>query len=252
MVSLHASTAVSAASTTANYITLAIFKNGVNIAQNTGYPNATNATMNVTVSCDDMASGTDYYEVDVYVTTASGTATTNGAADVTYFEGFVVGAGPIGPTGPSGGPTGNTGPTGSSIGVTGGVSASPTATTSTTGVMMGLGTAAGFFYTPKNTGNLSVWVAGTARTATASAAVLIFGKFGTGTAPANAAAPSGTTFGLSQTVSGTVALGAGFMVMGRITGLALNTAVWIDLDISTASALDAASVVDVQCMILEL
>lgn len=137
-------------------------------------------------------------------------------------------------------------------GTAAGTSAAPASTTSTTGVMMGLGLIAGFSYTPKTSGNILVFIGGTASTATASTTATMTGKQGTGTAPSNAAAPSGTTFGINQITTGLVGAGIGFIVMGKITGLAIGTAVWFDLVLATGVAADAASVKNLQCIVIEV
>ena len=175
---------------------------------------------------DEMGAGTINVQNGYYL---------NGVA----FTGVTGATGPTGASGSAGsggaaGATGPTGATGSVFGATGGGSAAPSATTSTTGAMVGLGLVAGFFFTPTNTGNLIVIIAGSIEPSIASTVQSVTGKFGTGTAPSNAAAASGTTFGQLQVVSAAGIGGAGaqaFVVMGRITGQAVGTKLWFDLDV---------------------
>ncbi len=81
----------------------------------------------------------------------------------------------------------------------------------------------------------------------------ITGKYGTGTAPTNGQTSSlGTTFGIAQHfVGATTAAQAGFTVLGKITGLALNTAVWFDLTLLAVTG-GGASVKDVQFIAFEV
>jgi hypothetical protein len=175
-------------------------------------------------------------------------------------------AGLTGPTGPTGwtgpiGPTGPTGPTGagSNFGPTGGIgTAGVTGPTGPTGVtgginyqMCGFGLKTGFSFTPKTSGTLYVCISGTT-TNPAGGTTSIAGRFGTGTAPSPDATLTGTGFGLPQRVKfGSTTQVIGFTVMGRLPGLALNTAVWVDLALQSASPFGLALVQDVQCVIFE-
>lgn len=176
-----------------------------------------------------------------------------------------LGTGPTGATGRTGaaggtGPTGLTGPAGDightgayAQGATGGSVASPVGNISTTPAMMGLGATAGFAYTPVATGRLLILVAGVAMNSTDPGdGTTITGKYGTGSAPANAAASTGTTFGAAQHfVASTTAGQQGFTVLGLISGLTLNTPIWIDLVLVAVSG-GGSTVKDVQCVILEV
>lgn len=62
-----------------------IYRNSVLFAYSQHAANANSGCMSVTV--DDVANGTDPYEVRVYIDVSSGTATIGGAADKTYFCG---------------------------------------------------------------------------------------------------------------------------------------------------------------------
>ncbi len=173
--------------------------------------------------------------------------------------------GPTGLTGPPGtiggagftGPTGNTGATGAVGtlgGSTSGLSASPTGNVSTTEKAMGLGTTSGFFYTPSGSGTIAVWIGGMAINSTgAGDGVTITGRYGTGTAPANGDTSGlGSTFTTAQHFVGSTTAGQqGFIVMGRVTGLSVGVACWVDLSIVAVTG-GGASVKDVQCVILEV
>lgn len=109
----------------------------------------------------------------------------------------------------------------------------PTATTSTTAVMMGL---AGTI-TPATTGSIMVFITGTGSNATGSAGFGVNIRYGTGAAPANGAALTGTAIGIQQnTVNATATAGDGFSCAGIVTGLTVNTAYWIDISLKTISA----------------
>jgi hypothetical protein len=103
--------------------------------------------------------------------------------------------------------------------------ADPTGTTDTTGKMMGL---AGSF-TPGHSGRVALLITGNiAQTTTADGAVVQL-TYGTGSAPANAGALTGTATGsaISMTFLTGVLL-VPFMVAALPTGLTLGTAYWFD------------------------
>lgn len=134
-----------------------------------------------------------------------------------------------------------------------GSSASPTGNVGTAAqLMQGLGLVSGFSITPQITGRIAIIVAGIALNSTAAGdGTNIQGKYGTGTAPANAAAVTGTTFGLLQHfIASTTAGQQAFVVMGNVTGLTLNVAVWIDLAIQAVTG-GGATIKDVQVMAWE-
>ncbi len=119
---------------------------------------------------------------------------------------------------------------------------------------MGLGLVSGFTITPQVTGNVVVWIAGVALNATgAGDGTNVTGRYGTGTAPSNAATSGlGTQFGAIQHfIASTTAGQQGFCVMGRITGLALNVAVWFDVSLLAVTA-GGSSVKDVQIVVFEI
>lgn len=134
-----------------------------------------------------------------------------------------------------------------------GSSAGPTGNVSTTEKAMGLGLVSGFAITPQVTGRVVIWIGGVALNATgAGDGTTITGRYGTGTAPSNAATTGlGTAFGLPQHfIASTTAGQQGFLVMGNVTGLTLNVAVWFDLSLVAVTA-GGASVKDVQIVVFE-
>jgi hypothetical protein len=103
----------------------------------------------------------------------------------------------------------------------------PTATTSTTGVMMGL---AGII-TPVRSGKVFIAISGRMNNSTVNNGCDLQIYYGTGAAPANGAALTGTAIGGLAKLSGTN--GAGyfypFSLSAVITGLTLGTPIWVDL-----------------------
>lgn len=129
----------------------------------------------------------------------------------------------------------------------------PTATSATSLKMMGLAAA----FTPTNQSpQVLVIITGVAATATGAAAVTVGGRYGTGTAPANAAAVTGTRFGAAaDPVIGpgaAAAAGVPFTLAAVLGPLAAGTAYWFDLALATGNASDAASVTAVGVTIAEL
>jgi hypothetical protein len=130
-----------------------------------------------------------------------------------------------------------------------GSSAAPTGNVSTTAKMMGLAIA----ITPQVTGRLRVIIAGMVLNSTlAGDGTNITGKYGTGAAPANGAASAGSAVGIQQHfIASTVAGQQGFTVLGVITGLALNVAVWLDLELIAVTG-GGSTVKDVQWVVEEV
>lgn len=108
--------------------------------------------------------------------------------------------------------------------------ANPTGTVSGTGVMMGLGSV--FVLTPATSSRVIVHIQGQATNSASSGQVQINVRFGTGTAPTNGVALTGTSTVANQTSAIT---GAGYVTpfhLGTvITGLTPGTAYWFDLGI---------------------
>lgn len=126
----------------------------------------------------------------------------------------------------------------------------PTGTTATAGgVMMGLGATCKI--TPVYSGRLLIDIQGSGSNTTTAAAFNVQLRYGTGSAPANGATPSGTTLG-------TTVLGLAnpanyimpFKVGGIATGLTPGTAYWIDVSLYQTSG-GTASIQQVGCSALE-
>lgn len=130
--------------------------------------------------------------------------------------------------------------------------ATVTGTTSTTGVMMGLAAA----ITPAatvGTGNLLINVCGDCFNATAIAdGGTITIRYGTGTAPANAAALTGTVVGGAVIfVQATSAERHPFALNAVVTGLTLGTAYWIDVSLAALTG-GTATIENVSVSIIEI
>ena len=124
----------------------------------------------------------------------------------------------MGSSGASGG--GGGAPT---VGIT--AAASPSGTTSTTFVMMGLAAS----FKPAAFGSALVTISGYVLN-TGTDVSRVQGAYGTGTAPTNGAAATGTLFGqFVQATNSTAAGSLPFTFQGKITGLTVGTTYWIDL-----------------------
>lgn len=127
--------------------------------------------------------------------------------------------------------------------------ADPTGTTSTVGVMMGLAGA----LTPKVTGTVMITVTGSIQNGTSGDGAATQIRYGTGAAPANADAVSGTTAGVFKQLT---AVGAGnpkrvpFANCFLVTGLTVNTAYWIDLALKAVTG-GTASIFDLDIVAVE-
>lgn len=125
----------------------------------------------------------------------------------------------------------------------------PTATTNTTGVMMGFG--ATVTITPTTSGIIRVWVSGNAQNGTIGDTCVSVIRFGTGAAPANGAALTGSTIGQAVTTTSTASGDkVGFALLGRTTGLTLGTTYWVDVALASGGG-GSASIANVSAMILE-
>jgi len=107
------------------------------------------------------------------------------------------------------------------------LSASPAATTTATpGVMMAIGGA----ITPTKSGNVLINITGYWNNNTISDQCTLGIRTGTGTAPINGAAATGTARGSTQNIGqATAGFNYPFAVTSLVTGLTVGTAVWIDL-----------------------
>ena len=143
------------------------------------------------------------------------------------------------------GPTGPSGPAGSLS--TGGVRADnpsdPLATASATAVMMGLAE----HITPSATGRVLVIASGVASNDAAGKGVAVEIRTGTGAAPANGDAVTGTKRGVTRS---NVDTGA-FVTHAIVTGLALSTQIWMDLAVAVTGGSGNASVSNLEISMLE-
>jgi hypothetical protein len=117
--------------------------------------------------------------------------------------------------------------------------ADPTGTTDVTGKMMGL---AGSI-TPSTSGQIIIIISGDVQNSNALGGAKIQLRYGTGSAPANGDAATGTALG--GFVKVTTSIGASdafpFTVQGVVTGLTVATAYWIDLQIAAITTGTAAA-----------
>ena len=129
----------------------------------------------------------------------------------------------------------------------------PTGTTSATLVMMGVGGTVA--YTPTSSGKVVISVSGALTMATTIGNSILGGRYGTGTAPINGAAVTGTRWGnaadmniraVTTGVNGGIAWS-----LDDILSLTANTAYWFDIALSS-SAGGTAAVLSVGFAIFEL
>jgi hypothetical protein len=115
--------------------------------------------------------------------------------------------------------------------------ANPTGTTSTTAVMMGLGTTCVF--TPSSTGKVRVTMCGNWYTSGTAVNGTLGGRYGTGTAPANGVAVTGTRFGVGSAdqplKTASTGFGLSWSITEIVTGLTVGTAYWFDIAESVAA-----------------
>lgn len=126
--------------------------------------------------------------------------------------------------------------------------ANPALTASTTGVMMGNAVA----FTPTNTGRVLVTVTGMAKNSVVGDGTSAQLRFGTGGAPANGAALTGTTAGVYKNMIASTAAGVqGFAISVIITTLTVGTAYWFDLAVKAVTG-GNATVQDLDYSIVEI
>jgi hypothetical protein len=126
--------------------------------------------------------------------------------------------------------------------------AAPTGTTSTTAVMMSVGGA----ITPVLSTRIWVSVSGQMANSTAGDGVTIDIRYGTGTAPINGAAVSGTLVGIAQTSTSISALQkSGFCVAAPVAGLTVGTAYWFDVSVMAVTG-GTASITGVTASAMEM
>jgi len=166
--------------------------------------------------------------------------------------------GPTGFTGPPGGgfagPQGSTGPTGpqaiSPSRVASGTLAGPFGPYGTSPTFIGAGST--FAFTPTLSGTVWVAISGQARNSTAGVSTFIQARWGTGTPPAAGGGNAGFAFGrLVESVSGSASDKQGFTILAFIFGLAVGTAHWIDLALTSSSG-TSALVQDLHFTLIEM
>jgi parallel beta-helix repeat protein len=132
--------------------------------------------------------------------------------------------------------------------------ANPASTVSATAVMMGLGSTCAF--TPRGSGRVLVNVTAYASSTTAAAGINCGGRYGTGTAPANGVAATGTQFGSASDAgarpSGTGSNAGTAFAFTDILTLTPGTAYWLDLALLTTNVADAASLTNISMTLVEL
>lgn len=125
--------------------------------------------------------------------------------------------------------------------------ANPTGTSSATQVMMGVGTTCTLTPSTRTRVKLEFHL-GVANGAVGNASIMT-AKFGTGAAPANGVAVTGTTVGSAQTVSSPGAsLQATAVIGGIITGLTPGTAYWFDVALSAQANTSSIQAIDCNAM----
>jgi hypothetical protein len=126
--------------------------------------------------------------------------------------------------------------------------AAPTSTVSTTAVMM----AAGGTITPVLSTRAMIMISGQMANSTAGDGATVDVRYGTGTAPSNGSAVTGTLVGIAQS-STSVSAGqkSGFCVCVPITGLTVGTAVWVDLSLMAVTG-GTASITGVTVSVVEV
>jgi hypothetical protein len=123
-----------------------------------------------------------------------------------------------------------------------GTQLSPTGTSSSTGVMMGMGST--LTITPTNTGRVTFTMQIMVTNGTVATNSLIKGYYGTGTAPANGVALTGTAFTDNfATIFIVTATGAVPITVTRtITGLTPTTPYWFDIALGSNGGTGTSSI----------
>lgn len=106
----------------------------------------------------------------------------------------------------------------------------PGGTASATAVMMGLGAVT--VLTPNKSGKVLVVISGNAASSLANDGITIDARYGTGTAPINGAAVTGTRFSQARTVTAVLANTDSYpFALNDIVSLTPGTAYWFDLSV---------------------
>ena len=128
--------------------------------------------------------------------------------------------------------------------------ANPTGITGATAAAVMLGLAGSF--TPNAGGNMMLWVTGDILCGTIGSGATIQIAYGTGAAPANNAALTGTLAAKALNfVASTAAGRAPFNMMAYIAGLTVGTAYWLDLAVQNLTG-GTTTIADVTVTVLEV
>jgi ribosomal protein L1 len=126
----------------------------------------------------------------------------------------------------------------------------PATTTSTVGVMMGLGASASI--TPVLTGKLMIIISGDTDNDTNSSGTRVQIRVGTGTAPINGGALTGTTQGgLVSFQQNNLNNRVPFSLNAIVNGFTLNTALWVDISLAAITS-GVARVRNISISVIEL
>jgi hypothetical protein len=130
--------------------------------------------------------------------------------------------------------------------------ADPTGNSTTGFLMMGLGTTCSF--TPKYSTTIHIQCAGAVQVSTGGTSINYRGYTGTGTAPANGAAVTGTQFG-PPSAAALVPAGSAqnqTIYLSDFVTVAVNTTYWADVAISSGTGAITGSLKNMQCEFEEM
>jgi hypothetical protein len=127
--------------------------------------------------------------------------------------------------------------------------ANPAGTTSATAVMMGLGGANS--YTPTQSGRMMMFGFATLTNSVANDGINCGMRTGTGTAPANGVAVTGTQRGNTRTFTAPINGGIAFAVMIAVFTGSVGTPIWLDMAV-TALTGGTATITQVSFLVIEL
>lgn len=132
-----------------------------------------------------------------------------------------------------------------------GAPSNPTGTASTTPVMAGMGTTCTI--TPLYSGRIRFTMVGVLSNSTSGDGTLVKMVYGTGTAPINGAAASGSSIGKLTEVSSVSANNAAypFALDGIVSGFSTGTAVWFDLQQNAVTG-GTAAITNASCSAAEM
>ena len=128
----------------------------------------------------------------------------------------------------------------------------PTGSTSSAGLMMGLAGA----LTPNTTGVVEVTISGSSQNSSSHTNAIQI-RYGTGTAPTNGAAATGTVIGGVVNIAPIAITGSAngncpFSLQGILTGLTISTAYWFDVLLQSTDNSSTATVTGLSVSIREL